>query len=167
MTDLNLTNQRTMAYWGAIEGATRNGATTAEVWQAVRDAASSLGYDSHGATIQDIAKLRSRAVSMVRADRALERSANNEAVRAETFAVAPYARDLAERNTTAMYQVRIQHTTETDGRIETNFRTITFTGSLPSTIGELRDQVEQDAEAMADQYHVAHVSVSGISILAI
>jgi hypothetical protein len=42
---------------------------------------------------------------------------------------------------------------------------VTFRGELPATVGDLMDELEGDAQVMADNYGQEHVGVSSVSVL--
>lgn len=164
---VNLDNPSALVYWGAIQGAAARGENTAGVWQAVRDASEALGYENNLISFQDVNRLRAAAGAVNRAALAFGSADGSEPVTSSHFAVAPYSRDQDQMNALGLYQARVQHVTNVDGREETTWRTITFTGGLPPTVNDLRDAIDQDSEAMADQYGVQHVGVGSIQIMAI
>lgn len=166
MTEFGLSDRRAMAYWGVIEQATRDRLGTAEIWQAIREQAAASGLDSPGVTAQDVSRLRGLAGNVRATSARLENADTGYALDSTMIARAPWARPLAERNTLPLYQVRFEHTTENNGETTTEWRTVMFRNTLPTTVGELIDALQQDAEQMADDYGYTHVGIGSFSILA-
>lgn len=167
MSELGLNNDASLQYWGSIEGAVRTGANTAQVWDAIRSHQDALGDSAPAIDIRDVSRMRTRAAEIRESSRQLASTDPIGPVLGNYMAVAPWARDLADRNTLAIYQVRFEHTFEDEGQVTSQYRTVTFQGQLPPTVQDLYDQVDNDAEAMADEYGTAHQGIGNISILAI
>lgn len=157
-----------LAYWGEIEYAAANRLTTADLWASLRAAAAELGQESPGVTVQQVNEVRHLATGIQAASRRLERIDPSSSIRdGRLIAEAPWSRSLAERSALPMYQVRYQHTVDGPNGVETAWRTSTFRGELPRTLGDLQDAIDEDAENLADKYGGAHVGVSAMQILAV
>lgn len=157
-----------LAYWGEIEYAAANRFTTADLWASLRQAASNLGLESPGVTLAQVNELRHLATGIQAGSRRLERIDPSSSITdARLIAEAPWSRSLAERSALPMYQVRYQHTIDGPNGVETAWRTSTFKGALPRTLGDLLDAIGEDAENLADKYGGAHVGVSSMQILAV
>lgn len=167
MSELGLNNDASLQYWGSIEGAVRQGASTAQVWDAIKSHQASLGDNAPAIDIRDVSRMRSRAAEIRESARQLSTVDPTGPVLGNYMSIAPWARDANARNTLAMYQVRFEHTFEEDGQEKSQYRTVTFQGLLPPTVQDLMDTVDNDAEAMADEYGTSHRSIGNISILAI
>lgn len=167
MSELGLNNPQSLQYWGSIEGAVRSGANTQGVWDAIRSAQASLGNSAPGIDIRDVSKMRSSAVGVRESARQFGNADGLSPVLGSYMATAPWARDLSDRNTLGMWQVRFEHTFTDNGIERTAWRTTMFQGTLPPTVGDLQDAVDQDAQEMAKGYGFEHVAVANISILAI
>jgi hypothetical protein len=53
------------------------------------------------------------------------------------------------------------------GNLVTDYKTSVFEMTLPGTIGELKDAISEDAQALADKYGVELVSADLHQILAV
>lgn len=166
MTEFGLSSRKAMAYWGVIEQATRDRLGTAEVWQAIREQAAAAGLDSPGITAQDVSRLRGLAGGVRATATRLENAEPEWGIDGGMIANAPWARPLSERNTLPLFQVRFEHTVQNNGQTTTEWRTVMFRNTLPTTVGELTEALEQDAEQMADDYGYTHVGIGSFSILA-
>jgi hypothetical protein len=156
-----------MHYFGVIEHATRERASTADIWSAIRAQAAAEGLESPGVTAQDVSRLRGAAGRIRAASAALSRAEPGYGIDAPMIALAPWSRSLAERNTLPMYQVRFLHTTNVAGQEQSDWRSIMLRGATPPTVGDLMSQLQRDAEQMAEGYNSAHVSMSNIDVLAV
>lgn len=164
---IELDQPHSLAYYGAIQGATQRGEDTAGIWQAVRDVQASFGADVGLPGFQDVNRMRNAAGLENRAIDNLSRTPGNIALDSQFISTAPWSRPQGEQNSLGIWQARIEHQTMVDGRLQTDWRTVQFTGGLPATVQDLRDAIDQDAQAMADQYGVEHVGVLSISLQAI
>lgn len=167
MAASNLDNPSTLQYWGSILNAASNHASTAEVWAAIRAQNEGTGQSGLNAGFADVSRLRAAAGAQVRAMESLSRTPDHIALDPANWSVAPYGRDLDQRNTLGIFQVNVKHVTIGDHGEETAFRMVTFRGALPATAGELRDAIDQDSQAMADQYGTEHVSSQIVNIFAV
>lgn len=167
MPDLPPAAQKALAYWPQIEYAASAGLTTADMWGIIRDAAEELGLASPGVSAAGVSTLRGLAGGIQRAAQVLEASPGDRALTAQQFAQAPWSRPLAEQNAFPEYHVRYQHTVIIDGEETTVWRTSRFAGRYPSTVEELRQDVDEDAEQIADKYGEEHVGVAGLQLLAV
>lgn len=156
---------KALFYWGDIESGTLSGESTADIWARIRARAETMGLDRPGITAQDVSKIRAAAGQVRAAGTRLGSAPDEESLISRYVGLAPWSRPLEERNTHGMWQVRFEHTVSGDNGDETNWRTVMFKGQLPNTIGELRAQIEQDAQALADKYGVDHLGVGTMSIL--
>lgn len=165
MAQLNPGQRRALQYWGVIESATMAGASTQDLWQRINEHAQHLGYDSAGVSASDIASLRSRAISVRNSARALDRMAPADMLTNDQIATAPWARELASRNTVPMWQVRMEHNVIRDGQHQTDVRTVVFTGTLPRSRAELETALTRDAAQLARKYGVTDEGIGNYTIM--
>lgn len=163
----NFDNPNAGLYWGVVEGAARQGLGTAAIWDAIREHAAALGLESPGVTAQDVSRLRGQAGGIIRAENALGRAPAQQGIGAEMIATPWFGRTLDRQNAMPVYQARFEHTVLRDGVEVTEWRTVTFRGALPATVGALADAVDLDAAQMADNYGVEHLGVGTISLMAV
>lgn len=154
-------------YWGVVEGAARAGANTQQVWEAIRQHAATLGLESPGITAQDVSRLRGEAGGIIRAGNRLERARPDQGITSDLISRPYFGRTEDRQNAAAMYQVRFQHTVEANGEQQTLWRTVTFRGALPATVGGLADLVEQDAAEMAEGYGQTHLGIESMQLMAV
>lgn len=168
MADLTPRQTRALAYWGPIEHAVGERATTADIWAAIRQSSGTSKGEPIGFNSADLSVVRAYAARIRNAADTLAGATGNQGVTAGMVAEAPWARPLAERNTLPMWQVRFEHATRNaEGVIETAWRTAVYTGSLAPTVDDLASDVEGDAIGIAAEYNVAHVGISSLQVLAV
>lgn len=153
--------------WGAIEQATANRATTAEVYQAIRDAAEAQGIPSPSIPLRAVNELRAYAAAIRNASTALSRADVSTAMLSDYIAQAPWSRDLAAQNASPELQVRFQQSfVDETGNAFTHWRTLLIPGAAPETIQALYDHIEATAEALADEYGVTHAGIGAVQLIA-
>lgn len=158
----NLSSQTSLAYYGAILGAAQGGASTQDVWAAVRATSEALGGGYPLPNIQDVSRMRSAASSEINSARALAKAGPDQRVESTMIGLPPYARDANERQLSQRWQVNFQHiTSDEDGGLATEWKTVMF-GTMNMTVGELNDRIGNAAQAMADKYNTSHVGVGDI-----
>lgn len=154
-------------YFATVEFGTRLRMNTADLWSLVRDRAENAGLASPGLTLANMNRLRAQAAAIRTSDTNLARATGNLAIGANMIGLAPWARDLNQRNALRQWQVRFRHTTSGPEGESTDRRTVVYTGTLPPTVDDLQQEIEQDAMAMAIKYQHDHVGVDQLSILEI
>lgn len=168
MSDLSDHGKRAMAYWPFIDQAGRERWTTERLWGAIREAHANSDVPLPMATVRGVSELRSYAGRIRETSAALDRADPAHTLDRRFMAEAPWARDLAERNASPLYQVRFQHTVVREGVETTEWRTSMIYGhDFPSTVGELNDALELDAAEMAASYGVTHAGISGAQVMAV
>lgn len=165
MPELSPDARGAMRYWSVIESAARLRATTADLWAAINDAAAEQGLSSPGVSLRGVNELRSYAAQQQNAADYLERSDRSAPIEAGHIGPAPWAREGAEYASVERWQITYLHTTLDNGVERTDWRTSMFTGTMPGTVGDLMDQLDLDAETLADEYELEHVGVSSVTIL--
>lgn len=157
-----------LQWLGAARGAASNRASTADFYQALRDAGALIGKNQGGLTFGEVNQLRSAAASLRNAQERFQRAPDGDALDASHIGQAPYGRSLDKQAAMPIYNVGITLNTITnEGDDRSRYTTITFTGQLPPTKAELLLQVEQDARAYADQYEEEYAGHDIVEILAI
>lgn len=159
--------QQLLAYWGNIQSAVSQRASTQDLWTAVRDAAATEGVSLKGVSAIDMNLLRSIAAGQQRATQALSSAPMNQAIDPSMIARDVSARDQASQNLAPAWLVRFEHQVLIEGETVTQWRTSTFEGFLPGTKAGLLNIVNADAVAMADDYGITHVGVGAVQISAV
>lgn len=165
--DLTPGQKALLPYWGTIQRAVSERASTADLWAAVKAVAQSEGIDLRGASGADMSRMRGIAAGQRNAMESLAASPLNTAITAGMIGTDLSARSLTAQNLTPSWIVRFEHDVTIDGQLTTFWRSSVFDGSLPPTVGQLRAQVEADAGQLADDYGVTHIGVGRIQIAAV
>lgn len=153
--------------WGAIEQATAAHATTAEVYQAIRDAAEAQGMPAPSIPLRAVNELRAYAAGIRNASANLSKADASTAMLSDYIAQAPWSRDLAAQNASPELQVRFQQSfMDETGNAFTHWRTLLIPGAYPESIQALFDHIEAVAEALADEYGVTHQGVGAVQLIA-
>lgn len=157
-----------LQFWGAARGAVAGRASTAEFFQALRDAADQFGGATSVPDFRTANQLRSAAASVRNAGEAFQRSPGSNVIDAAQIGRVPYGRDLSAQASMPLYHVGVELTTfdvETY-RYNTDYRTVQFAGTMVMTKDELLAAVGQDAEALAETYGQFYSSHRVVEILA-
>lgn len=165
--DLTPGQTKLLAYWGNIQSAVSLRASTADLWTAVRDAATREGVGLEGVNAIDLGRLRSIAAGQRNAMESLARSRPGQTITGSMIATDLSARSLQAQLMAPQWIVRFEHDITISGELKTVWRSSVFDGSLPPTIDQLRQSVESDAAAMADDYGVTHAGVGRLQISAV
>lgn len=163
-TSLSEAEIRALPYWSAIRNAAAQHQTTAVLWENIRDIQERYGGVAPGPTVQGVSQLRGIAGSIVRTADELAGLPDTKTLRGFTIPRAPWARPTAVQRANPRYQVQFQHTFSTGEDEVTQWRTITFEGRLPRTVGDLREQLDQDVLSLSDDYNVEHLDASNFQI---
>ena len=165
-------NPRGLAFFGSILGAAFGGATTSEVWQAMREAATNtaaaiLGVPAgeggnnpevqaqaqqllSGITIQDVNQMRASAGQIVSATRSLAAANPEQAIDSSMIGQSPNMVTGPGTGFEQSYLIRYEYTgVDVAGNELTDFSTISLE-SLPETVGELSDLIMSEATARAE-----------------
>lgn len=159
--------RRALQYWSVIEAATHEHQNVTELWQRIRDMATSLGYDAPGIGATDVNWLRSEAVGSRNARNTFATLSAENYIGPDSIHVAPYARELGERVALPRYIVKFDHITIENGQEVTATRSAIYTSTMPRSKRELKLSLAQDAAGYADGYGVQHVGIGNYYIIEI
>lgn len=160
--------RRALAFFPSARGAAAQRMSTADFYQALRDAGATFGNAPGGLSFQDVNQLRGAATGLRNAAERLARAPESNAIDATMIGVTPYARGLAEQATMPLYHVGVTLNTITnEGDEQSRYTVVQFTGQLPPTKGELFAAVQRDAQALADAYEEQYAGHSVVEILAV
>lgn len=164
MAHNNLASPTSLLYYGDVLASAQAGASTQDTWASLRNMAEALGHDTVRASVPDVSRLRTYANSEIAAQRNLTSAGDVERLRGEMIGLPPYARSAQERATSPVYMARFLHSTaDESGLVIDTWRTMKF-GNAQMSIGELRDRIENAAQALADKYGLMHVDWSQLSV---
>lgn len=166
MADDERTVAQPTAFWGTIERAVRERATTAEVWQAIRDYSAASGLATPPNLFQEVNRLRSLSAANRNAGEALTRAAPSDALTGSMLGSAIYARGGNEQALAPLYHVRFELTAQTAAESSTSWYTLEYSGGLPATVGDLLGDVFDYGVGLADSYGSSFVSVGRVEITA-
>lgn len=168
MTTPSGLSRRAIAFLGAARGAVAQRATTAEFYTALRAHATALQLDELGLTFHEVTQLRSAAARMRNAQDRFQAAPEANAIEANQIGRAPYGRSLDQQAAMPIYSVGITlQTMDNEGEVTTRYTQVRFTDNLPSTKGELLTAVQQDAEALADNYNEQYAGHAIVEVLAV
>lgn len=153
MADLSDPQKLALArYWPQIYGSAAGHVTTADMFDRITQRAEDLGLPSVGVGAQVISTLRSFASRMVASAERLNASDPSLPINASMLAEPPWSRSTVEQSTMPVYNVGFLHTVQNDeGETLSVWQTMVFTGGLPSTVGELQEQVAAEAQRLASE----------------
>jgi hypothetical protein len=158
-------SKRGMYYWGVIEAGTNAGMNTQQLWEAIHEHAGASGLDTPGVSAAEVSIMRGLAGRIRQSGRNLANAQPTYGIDSSMMARAPWARTLSEQNSLTMHQVRFEHTVIRNGEQVSEWRSVMYQGPLPATVGDLKSELENDAQQMADNYGVSHVSAGSITVL--
>lgn len=157
-----------LKYWGSILTSAYQGASTADMWSAIRVSQQNYGLAKPGASAPDVSVLRGYANRIVAAATTLAAAARSDSITPAMMATAPYtSRDLASIAASPVYHVRFLNTVQAeDGSVTQTWQTSVFTATdMPSTVGDLLDQIDFNASELAAQASGSSINTpKGVSI---
>lgn len=156
-----------LVYWNNILESVSERASTADTWQAIRDAATALGRDSPGVTVGQVNELRGYAAGIRNASERIGRANPTDTLGPTLTATAPWSRSQGLQNATPMYQIQFEHQTMTEGQTDTNWRTLMIRGTTPPTVGDLTASLDEAGELLAVDYGATHVAIGAIRVMRI
>jgi hypothetical protein len=154
-------------YWGPIMQSVTERATTAEIWATVRAAAAAEGAPLTGVGIQDMNFMRGIANSQARSLRELGSALPSQVIESTMIGRDLSSRSLADQELARRWIVRFEHDVTIDGGLQTLWRSSVFEGILPNTKGDILNALEQDAQALAEDYGVTHIGIGSFTIAAV
>lgn len=164
MTDDVSPTAKPAAFWGSILLAARVHATTAEVWQAIRDYSNAYGVTIPGNMFSEVNRMRSLATSLRTSAELLGSAAPGDAITGSMIGTQLYARSALERSLAPAYHVRFELSTTTGEGTSTGWYTLEYEGGLPPTVGDLYHEVATYADSLAGAYGSAVGELGAIEI---
>ncbi len=138
-------------YWGPILAAVEERADTATIYQVVRDEVAKSGQPAPPGMFHAVTQIRSAAVQYRQAGVLMAKAADDATVDSRLAPQAIWSRDLGDQAISPKIQVVFQLTHQLPGQESvTEWRTAYDIDWTPDmTVGELRDAVQEAAEAMS------------------
>jgi len=155
-------------WWPLALDAGFKGYQAGDLQSAARDIAAASGETLPFQTYTALATLYGYARRMYNASQAVSNADDTTYIASEHIATPPWARDIPAQNANPIWHVTYQFTyMDQDGFSQTEFKTSIFEQNFPQTIGELKDAISEDAQALADKYGVKLQAVDLHQILAV
>lgn len=155
-------------WWELAQYAANNGFTSTDTVGAASDIAQAAGRSLTFEEGTAIAQLYGYARRIFNASDALQSTAPDAGITPDIMAIPPWARDEQVMATVPIWHTTFEFTyIDQAGNQVTEFKTSVEDMTFPATVGELQDNVQADAEAMAAKYGVQLVSINLISLLAV
>lgn len=169
MARLNDVQRSALANWWTLaETAAGGGFTVTDTVTAASQLAQQAGSSLSFAESAAISTLYGYARRMTNAAGELQAAADEQTITADMMATPPWARDEQVMNTTPIWHVTYEFNyLDQGGVLQSGFRTSIFEMTLPETIGELKDAISADAQALADKYNVTLQEANLTSVLAV
>lgn len=169
MARLNDTQREVLgSSWNDIIWAVSHGYTTTDTVSAFANVARDLGGGLSFAESGAIATLYGYANRMQHAADAFQAASLEDQIMPEHIGVPPWARDEQVMNTAPIWHATfLYEAVDADGNVISEYRTTVFEMTLPDTVGELADDIQSDAEAMAAKYGHTLTNVTPIELLAV
>lgn len=156
------------SWWELAQAAANGGFTATDTIGAASGIAQAAGRALTFEESSAIASLYGYARRIFNASDALQSASAGDVVTPDIMAVPPWARDQQIMNTVPIWHSTFAFTfIDQAGNQATDFKTSVFDMTFPGTVGELQNDVQADAEAMAEKYGVQLVDVKLISLLAV
>ena len=150
--------------YGVIQRAVRDRESTAEIWGAVRREAERLGVALPQGMFQAVNTMRSLAAGLRVTSERLAKAEAITPLTAEFIGQQVYMRGGDNPLSGSSYHVRFQVPRTVGDETTMETYTMQFDGALPSTVGELYDELSFYVDQLAGDYGVALGDVGSIEI---
>lgn len=155
-------------WWNLLRAEASLGTTVTDVQVVAAATAANAGRSLTFEESTAIAVLYGYARRLDNAATAFQGADLADTITPDLIGIPPWARDQQVMNTAPIWHSTFEFTyIDQAGNQQTDFRTSVFTMTLPSTVGELTDALQSDAEAMAQKYEVTLVGINPIELLAV
>jgi|SRR5690348_10713238 len=163
-------------YWSEIYGGAAQKLSTSDLWSNIRAKAQAAGETSAGVSATAVSTLRGYASGMINAANRLAAAEPELALTSAFVAEAPWSRPLQQQSAMPIYQVGFDNEIQlADGSTSVVRQTITITGQLPASVGDLYGVVGSEADTLASEGSVdstttpqgTSLSVANLQILSV
>jgi len=164
------------AWWGVIQASVNapsppgagRGSASARLWDMIHAEATRRGITWAGNPVAEVNRLRSLAVGNREARRRIGAARPGDILTSQMLGRAIYARPAAVSERQPLYHARFDVTRVIDGEVVAGSFTVRYEShNLPSTVGELRDDLAAISSSLADTYGASGPELTGISIEAL
>jgi hypothetical protein len=148
MTEPRQTFARAAAWWGAIEAGVTARESTSSLWGRIHAYTAQQGLREPPSLFLEVNRLRSTAKGLREATRQLGLALNGDAITGSMVGQTIYARGATARGLVRQFHVRVQFEAVKNGEAYQDFVTLGYTGALPGTVGQLREDAYATAEGI-------------------
>ena len=153
-----------MAWWGTIQASVAARDTTAELWDKISARSAELGLATPPNMFAAVNEIRSVAAQLRNASERLSGATPQSAITSSYVSSLPYGRGIAGGAGPRIFDVRVNYTAVRTGVPEESYVTLRYTGGLPATVGELRDEAQLVAQGLVEGYGASLVAVGSIQV---
>lgn len=153
-----------MRFWGKITAAADQAKGAAYAQTLVGEEAARLGVSTTFGTRTEVARLYGQAVALRNASIALSNAPAGNAITREYIAALPYGRGKSPYAIVREWHVRVSYAGIRNGQSVFEHVTLRYTGSLPPTVGALRDEAELVAGGLVEGYGTHFLGIGQIQI---
>lgn len=164
MTTGDIGSNPARAYWGVIQSAVYQGATTQDVWAALHDAASNLGMPSVGADAIQVGQLVSLAAKMRNAMGKLTNAAPGTPITTDMIGTDITAATRGLTNLAQQYQTRYLIEFQTSTGVVQEWRSSQIFDTLPDSVDDLIDDGIEIGDTSPPSGDAVATSVIGMSL---
>lgn len=164
MADPESAFAKPMAWWGTIQASVAARDTTAELWDKISARSAELGLHTPPTMFAAVNEIRSQAAQLRNASERLSRAPASEAITGDKLAFLPYGKGPGQGAGPRIFDVRVAYTAVRTGVPEADYVTLRYTGGLPATVGELRDEAQLVTESLVEGYGASLIAVGDIQI---
>lgn len=159
--------------YGVIERSVAVGASTSQIWEAIRNAAGEDRPSFGRNAAAQVSTLRGYAASVRNASQRLASLGDNEAIGGEHLGEQPWSRPANLRSAAPKFAARVEMLVQNTAFLEgvpgepehvSQWTTVHF-DSLPATAGQAREQALTGATEAGDRYNRQVVGVGRIDLL--
>lgn len=156
--------KQAMAFWGTVTAAAGQGKSAVAMQQMVSAEAERIGGRTSFATRAIISKLFSKAVALRESGVRLAAAPASAAITGAHISPMPFGAAFGGRAGPRVWDVRVGYAAIRGGQPEFDYITLRYTGSLPATVGELREEAASIAESLASSYGSDFIGMGSIQI---
>lgn len=153
-----------MAWWGTIQASVAARDTTQEVWDKIAARSAELGLATPPGMFQAVNEIRSAAAQLRNASANLNAAAAESSILGGHVAFLPYGTEAGARAGPRQFDVRVNYTAVRGGVQEESYVTLRYSGGLPATVGELREDAQMVAESLVEGYGASLTAVNGLEV---
>lgn len=153
-----------MAWWGVVQAAVEEGATTAQMFERIRARADELGVSLPPGGAVAYNTIRSMAAELRNASARLGKAPDTAALTSRELAPLPYTGPATGPAAPRMFHVRVNYAGIKNGEPISDYVTLEYPGGLPPTVGQLREEAAIITEDLVNAYGSALTAISSIQV---